>query len=972
MTPIPSIPPIPPKPYQFSDNGTDLSPKKARGINLANGEEFKINGVSISGAVQDRDELQGMALDKTDGTIVNTAGTLYFEVEKLGGGDIRFLLDGVISTLDCTTGAGTGGKARVALSAGADQSSPKTNYLYATNSGGTSTLVSSATTPSGSIAWVAQCAVPDATTFNTTGAYSHQRFTDSLLNDSRGALSHEREKIRTIGASYSSGVDQTVTITTNVGSADNVKYTTNAGIIYQMHQQNYPAMAAPVYYVANDNTTPYITTTDLNTLLTDADGDSMSGRRFSLVIWGAVNKTTGECKIFVNLPTGSYSNNNLAINDRDNLAVYSVPDEFSKTAFLISRLVLRHSTTSGGTWTELNNIDLRGVPIASTKGGTAAGSEFSDASFEIFDNSDETKIAKFENGSITTGNTRTLTVPDKSGTIALTSDLFAPTKTITISPSGGDYTSIQSALDANTSGGELFLVYPGTYTDTINFTANNQCIKGIGNAPQQIVQQADATVCDFDAYTGCYVERVNIKLTAPTAGRDAITGTGDCLFQLCRLETYQSGAITGTQSTIINTSGTVRIYLSTCVYQNTSVAAGGDRKEMFNMTGTGSIITTDVELEFANTGTCFVSTVTVLDVTGTFLDITNSKITGFSNSGIVAGITDVTIGGSHKSHDNIYIISSDGNDAYGIYASGTDTYFSSQNHFHITTNSGNAYGFYIGGSMTVKVAGDDIIAADGNSIAGTLDGTYSLNQENFVVTGIATLGDGSTLATSAAPTTDAMITNKKYVDDNDEKRWTTLTATTDFSMTAPTTSTITMVTDQTANIKVGMPLRYTISSVVYYGLCSAITSNLLTIEGAPLTTGAGDLTALAYGQPEMVTTLRDFYAGNLVTGDDQGSPALKWQEGEAYIVKMIGQLEVAPTGTNDVRVSAGIGGATTDLLNSPVYLELGATNEIQSGVNINTSNYNIARGEKVFENIDQIGSTIVGGGLSLNFLIVKP
>ena len=34
------------------------------------------------------------------------------------------------------------------------------------------------------------------------------------------------------------------------------------------------------------------------------------------------------------------------------------------------------------------------------------------------------------------------------------------------------------------------------------------------------------------------------------------------------------------------------------------------------------------------------------------------------------------------------------------------------------------------------------------------------------VTGIATLGDGSLLKTSAAPTTDAMIANKKYVDDN--------------------------------------------------------------------------------------------------------------------------------------------------------------------------------------------------------------
>ena len=55
------------------------------------------------------------------------------------------------------------------------------------------------------------------------------------------------------------------------------------------------------------------------------------------------------------------------------------------------------------------------------------------------------------------------------------------------------------------------------------------------------------------------------------------------------------------------------------------------------------------------------------------------------------------------------------------------------------------------------VAGDT-----GNTlVAGTLDVTGATE-----VTGVATLGDGSLLKTSAAPSTDAMIANKKYVDDN--------------------------------------------------------------------------------------------------------------------------------------------------------------------------------------------------------------
>ncbi len=54
--------------------------------------------------------------------------------------------------------------------------------------------------------------------------------------------------------------------------------------------------------------------------------------------------------------------------------------------------------------------------------------------------------------------------------------------------------------------------------------------------------------------------------------------------------------------------------------------------------------------------------------------------------------------------------------------------------------------------------------------ASTLTGTVTMSGAATVgttlgVTGVATLGDGSLLATSAAPTTDAMIANKKFIDD---------------------------------------------------------------------------------------------------------------------------------------------------------------------------------------------------------------
>ena len=63
----------------------------------------------------------------------------------------------------------------------------------------------------------------------------------------------------------------------------------------------------------------------------------------------------------------------------------------------------------------------------------------------------------------------------------------------------------------------------------------------------------------------------------------------------------------------------------------------------------------------------------------------------------------------------------------------------------------------------------DIKAGTNGGAGNILLGQDSLGTTQFTVTdqGIFTIGDGSLLATSAAPTTDAMIANKKYVDDLD-------------------------------------------------------------------------------------------------------------------------------------------------------------------------------------------------------------
>lgn len=84
--------------------------------------------------------------------------------------------------------------------------------------------------------------------------------------------------------------------------------------------------------------------------------------------------------------------------------------------------------------TGVNYVDFRNVQIAGVAGGNSSTTTiFADGQFKIFDDVDSTKLMQFDASTIDTLTTRTLTIPNKNGTIAI----------------AGDYSNVNNTSDLN-------------------------------------------------------------------------------------------------------------------------------------------------------------------------------------------------------------------------------------------------------------------------------------------------------------------------------------------------------------------------------------------------------------------------------------------------------------------------------------------------------------------------------------------
>jgi hypothetical protein len=427
----------------------------------------------------------------SNGTVVTLS------LEKAGGGDLSLFFNGGFTVFASDPAA------EVSLTAGSD-TAPTINYVYIPESTGVLT-VSTTAFPSAQHVPIATVLVQSASSVQTDGCYKVHAWTDHLSDSAgQGHVSHVNHWIRHQHATWLSGVAPTTSITVNGGAIDNVYFSNTSGVVLQLHDHTFPAldMSDPEYvYVVNDSTTAFDRIADLSVIDTDSTGATLRSNNtyYPLVIWGSVNEADADCKLYVNVPSGSYSTASGAQSDVNGYSNYTIPSDFKGTGFLIARVILRYQTAASGTITEVATESLRGSfpSTIAGGGGTGGGPEFSDNLFRITDVADSTAKIAFSATNITTATTRTITMPDSDVTLLQgvttdTSGNFTGTGNVSIPTAKGFYVnSIKVVGDQQAAMTAQLTTITHTAPGTPDYAMQNMT----STTPFGFVTQDEANTC---------------------------------------------------------------------------------------------------------------------------------------------------------------------------------------------------------------------------------------------------------------------------------------------------------------------------------------------------------------------------------------------------------------------------------------------------------------------------------------------
>jgi len=385
-----------------------------------------------------------------DALVTSAGGVVTMSIEQTGTGDLTMQFSDGLTLLDTTPAA------TITLTAGTD-ASPQGNYIYIPKSTKVLTKSTSNFPTDAEHIKIAYLLVPSAAYVASEGVYINQNWNDHLENtDLQGHMTHMAERIRRAGAIWFSGIgpngtdDSANSSYFDYVSGTEAYFKSASGVVYQMHRHAYPAKDTRTddIHVVNWNGDSYHNINDLTDITDDSTGATLNNRFFNLTFFGVANKSGEYGPVMVNLPTGSYANQANAERDVDGFDVLTMPREFnleSSTGFLIARMTFQ---ITAGNWSHKSTIDLRGqTPSTATGGASGTTTSFADNQFNVFNVTDSTKVFAVDVSGVTTGTTRTMTVPDVDGTFAVTDsdNSFSSTQT---------FQNIESAADSTYCVGE--------------------------------------------------------------------------------------------------------------------------------------------------------------------------------------------------------------------------------------------------------------------------------------------------------------------------------------------------------------------------------------------------------------------------------------------------------------------------------------------------------------------------------------
>jgi len=174
------------------------------------------------------------------------------------------------------------------------------------------------------------------------------------------------------------------------------------------------------------------------------------------------------------------------------------------------------------------------------------------------------------------------------------------------------------------------------------------------------------------------------------------------------------------------------------------------------------------------------------------------------------------------------------------------------------------------------------------------------------------------------------------------------------SYTALPTSTSTLAMSDTTGISIGDPVKFTWSGTTYYAIVTAMSGNAsITIAGAPFSTSVS-LTNLYVGTPGQVKSITywvsDLFGDTTYDLLSTVGRYERWDGAPAYLVAFAATAGEADTGAEQPKINVKIAGSAVSTYDTNKGLQVSSsagTWIASSAVDIDTSNYSIARGDAI-------------------------